>query len=792
MGWGKVSVLTAALAVCACVDKKQAQPCDPLIDDSCSISTARAGCTTNADCGDGICQSDGTCKAKDPVTQASACAGISCPAGDFCSNGQCLPANAQCKQADPACIYIPHGAFEQPAHEWWWPFPTPDGPNAAAPNNAVRTDLEYPDYVQVMSTPVVMRLNAKDAEPAVVFNSFAGQTGSSGDQFVEVQGVLRAVHGSDGTAIWTAPHDMWNHMEQSVNAIAGIASGDCLGTGEVCFITGGWDPTDLDVCSDPKSPTNSGYCSVSGLACGSTLSCVHSHEHGGLIAFGSDGRTLWINRKASVWWGAPAIARLLGATGPAQVVVGNGVFDASTGAMLCPQTRSPLDQVGGNGDGTLTAIADIDLDGVPEIVTGNQAYKLVKDASSATGYSCKALFGDGVQMTNNQPCAGGAGSACPDGFPALASFAGYGATMGIKPGDTHPQIAVVSHGYLRIQDWTGGILQSPVPLPTNGAGTNCADTSYNPGGAPTIADFDGDGLPEIGVASQSAYSVWKPGRGWIWSTQTNDCSANTGSSVFDFEGKGNPTAVYSDQCYFRVYDGKSGQTLIKELNSSCTAYEMPIVADIDGSGRAKILVPNNNVCEYVCDWGVQGQSMNVGLKALKSPNDRWVNTRSVWNEHTYHVSNVNLDGTLPYPEPASWQAPQSNTYRQNVQGQGVFSAPDLSICDVLVDMTQCAGAGATVTAVVYNGGALMAKPGLTVDFYAVFDDGTTAHLGQALTRTTLNPGDSEKVSVPWIAPPQSKSVTVKAVVDEQGLIGDCHPENNTAFSASKVKCSPLG
>ncbi|MFN2549062.1 MAG: FG-GAP repeat domain-containing protein [Myxococcales bacterium] len=775
MGWGKALLAVALLSV-ACVDKKGQQPCDPQTDESCNIASAKAGCKSDADCGDGVCQSDGTCKAKDPVTKATACVGVTCPAGNFCSNGVCLPENAQCTQADPACIYVPHGAFEQPAHEWWWPFPTPDGPDGPAGSNLTRSDIEYPDFVQVMSTPVVMRLSAKDASPAVVFNTFSQQTGVNGSQFVEVQGVMRAIRGIDGTSIWSAPHDMWNHMDQSVNGNSGIAAGDCMGTGEVCFITGGWNPIDVPCFSGSQPGT-----------CDPNVQPGHAHEHGGLIAFGSDGRFLWVNRQASIWWGAPAIARLLGPTGPAQVVVGNGVYDAGTGATLCAQTRGAA---GGNGDGTLSIVADVDLDGTPEIVTGNQACKLTKDAKSATGYSCKPLYGDGVQMPNGQPCAGGAGSACPDGFPAVANFAGYGATMGLKPDDKHPQVVVVAHGYLRIQDWTGGMLLSPVPLPQFGA--DCADPSYNPGGAPTIADFDGDGLPEIGVASQSAYSVWKPGVGWVWNTPTFDCSANTGSSVFDFEGKGNATVVYSDQCAFHVYDGKTGKTLITEKNSSCTAYEMPIVADIDGSGRAKILVPNNNVCQYICDWGSQDQHLNVGLKALMSPNDRWVNTRSVWNEHTYHVSNVGLDGSLPYPEPNSWQAPQSNTYRQNVQGQGVFSAPDLSVCEVQVDMAQCATSSATVSAIVYNGGALMAKPGITVDFYAELSNGQEAHIGQGLTTKTLKPGDSEKVGVQWIAPPQNVSSNVKAIIDQQSLIGDCHPENNTAATKSPVKCNPLG
>ncbi|HYS10356.1 MAG TPA: CARDB domain-containing protein, partial [Myxococcales bacterium] len=283
--------------------------------------------------------------------------------------------------------------------------------------------------------------------------------------------------------------------------------------------------------------------------------------------------------------------------------------------------------------------------------------------------------------------------------------------------------------------------------------------------------------------------------GWIWSSATVDCSANTGSSVFDFEGKGQAAVVYSDQCFFHVYDGKTGQILIKEPNFSCTAYEMPVVADIDGSGRAKVLVPNNNVCApdaCLSEWPSATAVRYLGLKALKSPTDKWVNTRSVWNQHSYHVTNVNPDGTLPFPEPNSWAPDQSNSYRQNVQGQGQFSSPDLSVCAVDVDMTACQTTGAKVSAVVYNGGALQAGPGVTVDFYAVLENGQTAHIGQGATSRMLKPGDSETVAVPWPQPPQTQNVKIKAVVDEQEKIGDCHLENNTITTANPVKCAPLG
>jgi hypothetical protein len=785
MARGLLGLLTVALLV-GC-GNGQGQNCP---GGTCNALASK--CQTDSDCGGGgsVCLSDGSCSIPPSQPVASQCQNVSCPANFFCANGKCLPAVPQCQTADPSCIFIPHGAFEPPVHQWWWPFKTPLGPDDPNKTGGIRGDLEDPDFVEVMSTPVVMRLHPTDAEPAVVFNAFS--TGQGGT--VETRGVMRAIRGSDSSPIWTAPKDFWNAVNiiGAVDGNSSIAAGDCKGDGHVCFVAGGWDADDVD-----------------------TVHPQFSHQHGGLIAFDQNGDFLWLNRgnpqtgerAPSVWWGGPAIARLLPDSKSAQIVVGNGVYDAATGKTLCPQS---IAQVSGNGVGPLTAIADIDLDGVPEVVTGNNAFKLVKDPQSPTGYSCPAVFGAGVRISNKPPncpfgsvkssstgqqvciCPNGFEDLCPEGFPAVANFQGYGLSMGVNPGDKHPQIVVVSRGYLRIHDWTGGMLLDPVPLPRS-TNPDCA-TEPNVGGAPTIADFDGDGLPEVGVAAQGGYVVWKPGKGFIWQSQTFDCSSTTGSSVFDFEGKGNASVVYSDQCFFRVYDGKTGSTLVEEKNASCTAYEMPIVADIDGTGRAKVLVPNNNTCNYNCNWpdGTRsiGSTPFIGLKALTSPTDKWVNTRSVWNEHTYHVTNVNLDGSLPFPETNSWDPGQSNTYRQNVQGQGVFSAPDLSVCEVAPDLTNCLSGGASVSATVYNGGAIPARPGVSVAFFADLPSGPVP-IGTGTTQTTLQPGGSEKVSVPWAAPPQNTTVPVRAVVDPNQMVGDCHLDNNTASSAP-VKCSPIG
>src|SRR2546423_3370991 len=104
-------------------------------------------------------------------------------------------------------------------------------------------------------------------------------------------------------------------------------------------------------------------------------------------------------------------------------------------------------------------------------------------------------------------CPNGFEDLCPDGFPAVASFAGYGALMGLQTNDPHPSIAVASKGFLRIQDWTGGLILDPVPLP---ADPDCAN-EFNGGGAPTHPGFDGDALAGAGLPGPGRFGVREAG-----------------------------------------------------------------------------------------------------------------------------------------------------------------------------------------------------------------------------------------------------------------------------------------
>ncbi len=130
------------------------------------------------------------------------------------------------------------------------------------------------------------------------------------------------------------------------------------------------------------------------------------------------------------------------------------------------------------------------------------------------------------------------------------------------------------------------------------------------GGPPNIGDFDGDGLPEIGVASKDTYSVFDPrckeksdtceAANTLWTSKSQDVSSGaTGSSTFDFDSDGRMEVVYADECYTRIYDGATGDVLFSSFRSSYTAYENPIIADVDGDMSAEIVIGSDKISNPV-------------------------------------------------------------------------------------------------------------------------------------------------------------------------------------------------
>ncbi|MBQ9396259.1 MAG: VCBS repeat-containing protein [Proteobacteria bacterium] len=175
--------------------------------------------------------------------------------------------------------------------------------------------------------------------------------------------------------------------------------------------------------------------------------------------------------------------------------------------------------------------------------------------------------------------------------------------------DGYPEIASGSGGVLYLfalpRDEKGAYKTSQTIMTVNYTKPSTGSSSIQ-GGPITIGDFDNDGLPEIGVASTGYFGVYDPlckqykegecaDKNVLWERWSQDASSGvTGSSLFDFDGDGQTEAVYGDECFLRIYDGKTGKVLFSAKRSSGTSYEAPVVADIDGDGSTEIMMGSDN------------------------------------------------------------------------------------------------------------------------------------------------------------------------------------------------------
>ena len=105
-------------------------------------------------------------------------------------------------------------------------------------------------------------------------------------------------------------------------------------------------------------------------------------------------------------------------------------------------------------------------------------------------------------------------------------------------------------------------------------------------GPPCVADFDGDGLVEVGVPAGTTLGVIDLDGTYLWKVVTQDPSGSAGCSAYDVEGDGAYELFYADEETFRIYNGKTGVALYTNgsNHNSATNYEYPVIADIDNVG----------------------------------------------------------------------------------------------------------------------------------------------------------------------------------------------------------------
>ncbi len=433
--------------------------------------------------------------------------------------------------------------------------------------------------------------------------------------------------------------------------------------------------------------------------------------------------------------------------GSPEIIVGNYIFN-SDGTERCHGADTGSY---GHSSGTrhISIVEDISGDGIMDIITGNQFF---------SGVDCSSL----VKRADRN-----------DGYVAIADL----------NNDGEPEVVVAAKGVLYIYDKMMNDLITPLTL--NG----------NPGGPPTIANFDDDENLEIAISGSDKYSVIDTDLSlgvalptYLWQVDAKDTSSRqTGSSLFDFEGDGIAEVLYADECYFRIYNGRDGTERFKIKNGSITRFEYPLVVDVDNDGKSEVIVVSNGYswAESKCHWAVN--TPTFGIKVFEDSENRWVRTRRIWNQHSYHITNINEDGSIPVTEEHNWES--YNNYRLNSQGKGVFNAPDLEITSIESSRTDCPELSFALKITILNKGSLTVASELPISIYKGNRIAPTEILGTIKTTKYLKPGESETLTFNFTPSTPDSNYNIFAIADDKGNgtgeYNECNELNNSKMISFK-------
>jgi hypothetical protein len=686
------------------------------------------------------CAIDEVCRYSACVPTPSHCGSTDdCHGDSYCdtSSSECLPWGVGPGGAsDPSCRReLAAGAFV-PEVECAW-----HGPPAGDP---------FPEHVQVLSTPLVARFGG--ASPSIVF--LASNAADAGQQACTGSGtasaVIRVIDGA--TCAQQATIAMPVPIATSSLALADL---DRDGVPEVlAAIVGG------------------------GLA-------AWKRQPDGSFAM------LWTSNASPavgqcVWTG-PSVHDL-DDDGIPEVLFYGAVFDAAG------QLRSNAGLLStGLSGGYVPVAADLDGDGVIELVAGSQIFHW-----TTAGWS------QGPSLPG-------------DAHVAIADLGTYGSAAGADDRDALDGIAEVvwaRGGNVAAYTAAGRAILGPIALPGGGDG-----------GPPALGDFDGDGRVELAVAGGAVLAMIDPDASAVtWTSPIAvPSSSETAASAFDFDGDGSVEVVMADECFARIYAGSSGEVLMSRERAGCTLYDYAPVVDTNGDFAADLVIADNSGCATPCpavdplfdgvrcasdadcpsaapcvtgrcrcqsdaDCGgsglvcrdpiagasADGMVCRAGHASAPAPGvtvigdrfGRFVGARPIWNQHAWAATQIADDGLIPRTSAwsAPWLAPGGNGFRMGVAGE-----PGL-LADVTVHAgeARCGSGTAELVANVCDRGTRGVAAGVAVAFTMA-----GAPLCTATTTAPLAPGFCADASCS-VAAPIAGSITATAA-----YAVECRATNNT-------------
>jgi hypothetical protein len=671
----------------------------------------------------------------------------------------------------------------------------------------------YPEHKNVLGTPVVMDLGGVGdpelARPSILFVSYnftdGGHQSCVGDDPAYF-GVIRVIDGRscEQQATIASP---------TIVASTSLAVGDLTGDG---------------------SPE-----------------IVAASTGGGLVALTQDATgnwmTLWQTPTAIAAglcdWAGPSIHDL-DDDGVPEVIFYGAVYDANGQPLdetLAPTTLETL------STGYIPVVADVDADGKPELVTGRQIYEwnaatkrwivdggafgvagrvavadlgtfpvdpAGDDRATLDGVAEVVVVAGGTMHAYNlagrqifvADIAGGA-SRGSGGPPTIADFDGDGRAEMASAGAVaytvfDPDCAAGASTTVCRSGRTDGILWSQ---PSQDQSSNVTGSS--------VFDFEGDGRAEAvygdecftrvydGVTGQVMYSRYRTSCTWYENPVVADTDADYNAEIVVTS---NTNCGVVCPALDPIFDGVQCLDDSDCPSATSCGREQPgdalgrcrCTQDADCGGDGFVCrdpIAGPSAAGQVCRASNPGPSTAFGVRVVADTLDRWVNTRRVWNQHAYSVTNVEEGGHIPRTSQwlKNWTVPGLNTFRANAPGDGLggglTKSPDLTVHTA--SFTCTAPGTATITMNVCNRGTEPVADGLDVAAYAGKPPGAPV----ACTATSMKdlvPGFCIDLTCVWSGAAGGPT-DVTVVVDDDGTgageNGECR-EGNNVFLLDQVTC----